>query len=184
MSNPEDDQGRPARPSAQEQDGRTGRSAAAARMHHQAQWVDVQLRQAIERGDFEDLPGFGKPIRIQDEDDPDWWVRQLVEREQVTGVLPPALALRKEDAALDEALDRLASEREVRSRVEDFNARVLHARYGNPGGPPLVTMPRDGDDEVRRWRERREARLRSESSRGHTGPEVERPVRRRWWRRR
>ena len=31
--------------------------------------------------------------------DPDWWLKSLIERERITGVLPPALALRTEDAA-------------------------------------------------------------------------------------
>ena len=45
-----------------ERDERTGRSAAAARIAHQATWVEQQLRVAMERGDFDDLPGAGKPI--------------------------------------------------------------------------------------------------------------------------
>ena len=79
--------------------------------------------------EFDDLPGAGKPIRgLDGNHDPNWWVKSLIEREQITGVLPPALALRKEDAELDGALDREASEDEVRRAVEDFNRRVVDAR--------------------------------------------------------
>ena len=42
-----------------ERDDRTGRSAAAARIAHQASWVDLQVRRAMERGEFDDLPGQG-----------------------------------------------------------------------------------------------------------------------------
>ena len=60
------------------------------------------------RGDFDNLPGAGKPIRgLGTEHDPDWWVKQLIEREKITGVLPPALQLRKDDAELDARLDTL-----------------------------------------------------------------------------
>ena len=90
-----------------ERDPRTGKAAAALRIQHQTSWVDLQIRQAQERGDFENLPGAGKPLDelIGRGDDPDWWVKRLIEREKITGVLPPALQLRKDAAVLDDRLD-------------------------------------------------------------------------------
>ena len=143
-------------------DDRTGRSAAAARIAQQSTWVDLQVRQAMERGDFDDLPGQGKPIEgLGAEHDPDWWVKKLVERENIA-LLPPALALRKEDAELDGRLDRINVETEVRREVDDFNARVRKAIYTpptGPSGPPVITRQRDVDAEVTAWRERRTTRI-------------------------
>lgn len=137
-------------------DERTGHSAAAARIRHQASWVDQQIRVAIARGDFDDLPGAGKPIKdLGSQHDPDWWLKKLIEREQITGVLPPALALRKEDAEFDELLDQERTEQAVRTAVEDFNRRVIEARRQLQGGPPVITRTRDVDEEVARWRARR-----------------------------
>jgi hypothetical protein len=158
-----DDQDRPRRPHReQERDDRTGRSAAAARIAQQATWVDLQVRQAMERGEFDDLPGTGKPIEdLGVEHDPDWWVKKLIERENIA-ILPPALALRKEDAELDARLDAINVESEVRREVEDFNARVRKAIYTppvGPSGPPVITQKRDVDAEVEAWRERRTARI-------------------------
>ena len=134
-------------------------TAAAARIWHQQTWVDLQLRQARERGDFDDLPGYGKPLTgLGDAHDPDWWVKQLLEREQITGVVPPSLQLRREDAELDARLDRLASEAEVRREVEEFNQRVRWALYRPPEGPPVITPQRDPAGEVERWRSRRAER--------------------------
>src|SRR5437867_383234 len=114
-------------------------SAAAARIRQQEQWVDLQIRQAVERGDFDDLPGYGKPIAgLSAEHDPDWWLKQLVEREQIH-VLPPALAIRRDDAELHDVLDRLATEARVRREVTDFNERVRKALYSTTGWPPVVT---------------------------------------------
>ena len=124
-------------------------------------WIDRQIREAIDRGEFDDLPGAGKPIEdLGSAHDPDWWVKRLVQREQVTGVLPPALQLRKEDAELDDRLDRITGEADVRREVEEFNARVLKARYTPVDGPPLITQPRDVDATVAAWLLRREARRR------------------------
>jgi len=137
------------------------RAAAAKRIAQQQTWVDLQIQKAMARGDFDDLPGAGKPIAdLGTEHDPDWWLKRMIKREQVS-VLPPALQLRKEDAELDGLLDKLAAEREVRREVEEFNARVLRARYTPMDGPPLVTQPRDVEETVTAWRERREARRRS-----------------------
>ncbi len=162
-------------------DARTGRSAAAARIQQQQTWVDLQLRKAMERGDFDDLPGAGKPIPdLGSQHDPDWWVKQLIERERITGVLPAALQLRKDDAVLDDRLDAMTSETQVRREVEDFNSRVIRARYTPVDGPPLITMPRDVDTEVDRWRERRTARVVAQ----RRAPAERQPeARRRWWRR-
>jgi hypothetical protein len=134
--------------------------AAAARIQQQSSWVDLQIRQAVARGDFDELPGYGKPLtNLTGEHDPDWWVKQLIEREQITGVLPPSLLVRKEDAGLDDRLDGLATEEQVRRAVEEFNGQVRWALYRPPEGPPVVTQQRDPVLEVERWRARRAARF-------------------------
>ena len=148
-------------------------------------WVDQQIRVAMERGDFDDLPGAGKPIAGLDKDhNPDWWLQQMIERENIV-VLPPSLQLRKDDAGLDARLDALAREDDVRREVADFNARVLRARYSpQDGQPPLVTMPRDVDETVAAWEARRAERRAAALLRREGVGEQESVGRRRWWRRR
>ncbi|CUR55282.1 conserved hypothetical protein [metagenome] len=165
----------------EDDDTRTGGSAAEARIRHQARWVDLQIEQAMARGEFDNLPGQGKPIEdLGSSHDPDWWLKKLVDREQIS-VLPPALALRKEDVELDATVDRLAGEAEVRRELESFNERVRRARMQLTGGPPVVTAMRDVDAEVAAWSERRRSRL--TSRRADEAPPVA-PRRRRWFRRR
>ena len=163
---------------------RSGQSAAAARIAQQGLWVDQQIRVAMARGDFDDLPGRGKPIEgLGAEHDPDWWVKKLVERERIS-VLPPALQLRKDDAELDARLDRIEVEREVRRELEQFNERVLKARYTPVDGPPLVTQPRDVEAEVAAWRRRLEARRTARRAAAAEAAQTREslPKRRRWWR--
>ena len=60
-------------------------------------WVERQVREAIERGEFDNLPGQGKPIKgLNGRDDENWWVKSYLEREQLPLPLPTSLALRKE----------------------------------------------------------------------------------------
>ena len=167
-----------------ERDERTGRSAAAERVRNQTRWVDLQVQEAMRRGEFDDLPGAGKPLDLPDKHDPDWWVKQLIEREKITGIAPPAIGLRKEDAELDAVLDREATADGVRRVVTDFNARIVEARRQLTGGPPVVTPTRDVEAEVTAWQQRRAARreaARAAAAEAPTGSP--RGSRRRWWQR-
>jgi pimeloyl-ACP methyl ester carboxylesterase len=134
-------------------------TAGQTTMDARAQYVEISIQQAMRRGDFDDLPGAGKPLQnLRQIEDPNWWIRQKIEREKITGLGPPALTLRTENAALDGKLDAVASEPRVREILEDFNRRVIEARRQLQGGPPVVTPPRDIDREVTLWRERRAER--------------------------
>ena len=142
-----------------------------------AAYVETAIQQAIRRGDFDDLPGAGKPLEgLGDRHDPDWWIKRKIEREQLRGLGPPALTLRVEDRELDQRLDALSREGDVREALEDFNRRVRLARMQLLGGPPVVTPLRDVESEVDAWRRRRDDRSRRD--------EPEAPPRRRGWRRR
>lgn len=126
---------------------------------NQHEFVETAIQLAIRRGDFDDLPGAGKPIEgLGTHHDPDWWIRRKIETENLTGLGPPALLLRNEDRELDANLDALARESDVREVLEDFNKRVIAARRQLQGGPPVITRTRDVDAEIEAWRERRAAR--------------------------
>jgi hypothetical protein len=131
---------------------------------NRAEFVETAIQLAIRRGDFDDLPGAGKPIEgLGTHHDPDWWIRRKIETEHLSGLGPPALLLHTEDRGLDDELDLLGREDDVREVVEDFNRRVIAARRQLTGGPPVVTKTRDVDAEVAAWRERRVAAARAKA---------------------
>lgn len=143
--------------------------------------ADFEIRQATARGDFDNLKYAGKPIPgLGTSLDPDWWVKGLIEREQLSGLAPAPFRLRKEDAELDSMLDRQFQESRVREILEDFNRQVIDARRQLLGGPPVVTKTRDIEQEMARWRERRAARA-AEAAEDAAPQEVGRTP---WWRRR
>ena len=159
-------------------------SARDRRLEYQARWVDLQVQRAIERGEFDNLPGTGKPIPDLDiPHDPNWWLKRFIEREQITGVLPPALALRVEDAKLNDVLDAQSSERRVREMLDDFNARIVSARRQLQGGPPVITPTRDVEAEVEAWRQRRRERLTRDRRPRSDTPRSPGRRSRPWWRR-
>ena len=118
-------------------------------------WVERQIREATERGEFDDLPGAGKPIPDLDEPhDELWWVKGKLRREQVSW-LPPTMALRKEAEDALEAAARAGSEDEVRRIVAGINHRIAEGNRKAAYGPPLNLAPFDVERVVQRWRERR-----------------------------
>jgi len=118
-------------------------------------FVDRQIRAATERGDFDDLPGAGRPLPDAGQPyDENWWLKRKL-RDEGVAQLPPTLALRKEaEEALAEA-ERAPSEQDVRRILGDINARIRDALRHPLEGPPLRLTPYDVEQAVRNWRERR-----------------------------
>ena len=75
-------------------------------------------------------------------------MKKLIEREQITGVLPAALQLRKDDPELDAQLDREAAEEHARRAGQGLQQRIIEARRQLQGGPPVITPTRDVDAEI------------------------------------
>lgn len=147
-------------------------SATSRRTEDHHLLADLQIREAMARGAFDNLPGAGKPLKNLDgRHDPDWWLKGLVEREKLTGLAPPAIGLRTEDAGLQDRLDREGSEAQVRRILVDFNARVVEARRQLLGGPPVITQTRDVETEIAAWRQRGLDRLRSRAAAARSGPD-------------
>ena len=118
-------------------------------------YVDRRIREAQERGDFDRLPGVGRPLRdLHHQRDDLWWVRRKFREERLSW-LPPALELRRDR---DEALQRIAesdSERQVRDIVSAMNAHIRQANRLPMSGPPSTVAPLDEERIVEQWRARR-----------------------------
>lgn len=148
-------------------------------------WVDQAISQAERQGAFDNLPGAGKPLRdVDTRTDPDWWVKGLVEREQLDlgDAMPGVMQLRREKSRLPETLAEMSDEAAVRAHLDDFNERVLADRrcpYAGSGSPPVVGRV-DVDEMVEVWRAARAERAAAPEQ----APEPESRARRRpWWRR-
>ena len=119
--------------------------------------VERQIREAQERGEFDNLPGAGKPLRgLDGREDPDWWVKQMMQREglDMADALPPVMALRKEAAGFPHSLLDLRTEESVRAVLEDFNRRVKLDRLRPAVGPfpPMLARTVDVDELATQWK--------------------------------
>lgn len=117
--------------------------------------VEQQIREAMERGEFDNLPGRGKPLPgLDGSHDEEWWVKEKLKREQLS-YLPPALALRKEVEDTRARIDVASSEAAVRELVAGINERIVHVNSSITFGPASTVMRLDVEQIVRRWREAR-----------------------------
>jgi len=118
--------------------------------------IERQIREAQERGEFDNLPGAGKPLPGRGEPyDENWWIKDLVRREELAGVAPTSLRIRKEVEELMDTVTRMPAESAVRRRVTELNERIVRARRGLVDGPPVALNTVDVEQVVREWRRRR-----------------------------
>ncbi|WP_174187520.1 DUF1992 domain-containing protein [Nocardia barduliensis] len=156
-------------------------------------WIDKQIREAAERGEFDNLSGAGKPIPgAGTAYDEDWWLRGYLRREGVSGdaLLPPSLVLRRDIEHLAESVRDTATEREVRATVSELNKRIVEW-LRMPEGPYVPIAPVNADEIVAQWRTAcATVRPMRTSFSGQSTPpsraaadEAAARPRRRWWRR-
>ena len=98
--------------------------------------ADRQIREALERGEFDALPGRGKPLRdLHLPYQPGWWARRWIERERTRD------ALHEVAAETERALGRLwtlPDEGAVRREVAKLNR---HLEEANSSVSPEDRLP-------------------------------------------
>jgi hypothetical protein len=149
--------------------------------------VEAQIRAAQARGEFDNLPGKGKPLDLPEVHDPDWWVKSYVRREGIdTSVLVhPTIALRREADSFPQSLVELTGEAQVRTVLEDFNRRVAAEWRRTTTGPsvPVVARQVAVDPMVERWRALRAEVQAVEPAAAPATPSAgDAPVSTSWWR--
>lgn len=153
-------------------------------------WVERQIRTATANGAFENLPGAGKPIPNLDRPQDDLaWIANYLKRENVdvTGLLPPGLALAKEVESLPMRLLGERTELHARRVIEDLNGRILRALAAPQVGPPLRVRTVRVEAAVTQWRADRAALAEAAAAARAEAAAAAVPansVRRRGWRRR
>jgi hypothetical protein len=143
------------------------------------EWVEAQIKRAQNAGEFDDLPGAGKPLKLAEQHDPDWWVKDFIRREDVEteALLPPAVQLRKEKQQVHEKVRAMRRESEVRDYLADLNQRI-RISIRDTTGPVVPTGPVDEDVVIAQWRMERPApELRDRTA------EAERPAKKSFWQR-
>jgi hypothetical protein len=145
-------------------------------------WVDSQIAQGMARGDFDDLPGAGKPLPWRSPDETAYeWVLEKARKENLDllGMLPPGMRLRRERDLLPATVADLTDEGAVRALAEDYNCRVEQFWRRPQFTPDAVPGLCDVEALVEGWRAARPP----EPPAPPRTPAAAAAARRRWWRR-
>lgn len=127
-------------------------------------WIDTVINESRARGEFDDLPGAGKPLPDLDKPhDELWWVRKKL-RDEGVSYLPPALALRKRKEETLELVARAPTEARVRALLSELNEEIRALNRRPAVGPPSNLSPVDVEAELATWRRARAETAESPSS--------------------
>jgi hypothetical protein len=115
--------------------------------------IEARIREARENGEFDNLPGAGKPIPGRGEPyDENWWLKQMMRREDLGEVtLPGSLKLARDIERIGQHVRKLRSEQRVREAVAELNERI-EEYHRRPTEPYIKAQPVDADEVVRVWR--------------------------------
>jgi hypothetical protein len=87
--------------------------------------AERKIREAMERGEFDGLPGKGKPLDLSDEPLVPEELRVAYKVLRNAGYLPPELELHNEIVRLKDLIDAIVDEGERRARVRELNVKLL-----------------------------------------------------------
>jgi hypothetical protein len=89
--------------------------------------VEERIRQAQRDGLFDNLPGKGKPLELDDDSRILPALRASFRILKNAGILPPEMQLRREISSLRQMLELVEDEEEAKDLVREINERILES---------------------------------------------------------
>lgn len=123
--------------------------------------VERLLRQARERGEFDNLTGSGKPLPPDwyADTSENWWIHRKIADEGLSSdaMLPPEVLLRRERRAIQDTLASVTDEEHARTIVRDLAARIAQSNRDQRGTRMPLVAPLPLESTIAQWRQRRTA---------------------------
>jgi len=87
--------------------------------------AEERIREAMERGEFDGLPGAGRPLVLDDDSMVPEDLRVAYRILKNAGCLPPELTLRKEIITLKSLISAIEDDGERREKLKELNSKIL-----------------------------------------------------------
>ena len=113
--------------------------------------AESRLQAAIDGGEFQNLPGMGKPLPDVNPNDKHWWLKQKC-RDEGLEVLPPALELKRDVERawreIEESWERHRDVERLHGELSALNRLIAERNVRVGWGPPSDVQPFDIDKEI------------------------------------
>jgi hypothetical protein len=87
--------------------------------------IEKKIQEAINNGEFDNLPGQGKPLKLDDESRVPDDLRLAYKVLKNANCLPPEVELRKEIRQMEDMLDHIPDEKEKYRQIKKINLKVM-----------------------------------------------------------
>jgi hypothetical protein len=87
--------------------------------------VEKKIKEAEEKGDFNNLPGKGKPLTLEDDSRIPEDLRLSHKILKNADCLPPEIELRKEIRQMEDMLDNIPDEKERYRQIKKINFKIM-----------------------------------------------------------
>ncbi len=99
--------------------------------------VEKKIKEAVEKGEFDNLPGKGKPLNLEDEGRLPEDLRIAYKILKNANCLPPELELRKEIRQMEDILAHIPDEKERYRQIKRINLKIMQMNMMGHKSPLL-----------------------------------------------
>lgn len=99
--------------------------------------VEKRIKEAQENGEFNNLPGHGKPIKIEDDSHIPEDLRLAYKILKNADCLPPEVQLKKEIRQMEDMLENMSDEKEKYSQIKRINYKIMQLNMLGKKSPLL-----------------------------------------------
>jgi hypothetical protein len=99
--------------------------------------AEKKIREAMDNGEFDDLPGKGKPLQLEDDRHIAQDIRLAHKILKNANCLPPELELRKEILTMEELLDGVRDTKEKYRQIKKLNYLIMKLNMARRGSLDL-----------------------------------------------
>lgn len=87
--------------------------------------VEQRIKEALERGEFDNLQGQGEPLNLEDDSNVPEDLRLAYRILKNADCLPPELELKKEIRQMEDMLENIPDEREKYRQIKKINYKIM-----------------------------------------------------------
>lgn len=99
--------------------------------------IEQKIREAQMKGEFDNLPGTGKPVEIEDDRHVPEDLRMAYKILKNANCVPPELELKKEIRRMEDMFESLSDEKEKYRQIKKINFRIMQLNMLRKTSPLL-----------------------------------------------